>query len=121
RARRGIPVRIRLADGEAEPVVRRVGELLAAEPSDAPATAAFERAVATAMSELIAHADADLASPEPSLDRALDALVAFSRAATAWVDQQLRGDATVAALQAALADHDLLDGDGDADADSGNG
>ncbi len=109
--RRGIPVRIRLADGEAEPVVRRVRELLADEPADADADAVtvLDNCVAVAMAELLESGD--LVSPEPSLDRAIDALVAFSRGATAWAGQQLPGTATVAALRAAVAERDLLDVD----------
>jgi RecB family exonuclease len=107
--RRGIPVRIRLADGEAEPVVRRVRELLAAEPPDDDAGAALDNCLARVMAELLAAGD--LVAPEPSLDRAIDALVAFGRGATAWAEQQLRGTATVAALRAAVAERDLLDVD----------
>ncbi|MEY2426233.1 MAG: hypothetical protein QOI61_1805 [Actinomycetota bacterium] len=108
-SRRGIPVRIRLADGEAEPVVRHVRELLSAVAPDTNAVTALDDCVTVAMSELLASGD--LVSPEPSLDRAIDALVAFGRGATAWADQQLPGTATVAALRAAVAERDLLDVD----------
>ncbi len=109
-SRRGIPVRVRLADGEAEPVARRVRDVLAAEPADADAVPALDAAVVAAMIELTAGA-ADLVAPEPSLDRAIDALVAFARGATAWAEQQIAGEATVGALLAALSEHDFLDDD----------
>ena len=61
--------------------------------------------VETVLREL-APGSVDLVNPEPSLDRALDALVAINAVANGWIAGQPRGDATVGAFVRALDDPD---------------
>jgi RecB family exonuclease len=112
--RRNIPVRITLADGDAEPVVRGLRSALTESDPAAPLADAIGPAVDASLTALTGRKPVDLVTPEPSLDRAIDALVAFNTAAAQWIEQQPRGEATVGAFLAALADPDgplLLDAD----------
>lgn len=92
--RRGLPVRVTLADRDAEPVVASLCAALHDAPANELLVTALEAAVATALGEL-RNDDGDFELPPPSLDRALDALVAFERTARAWIDAQPRDGATV--------------------------
>ena len=114
--RRDIPVHVGLVDGDAEPVVRRLKAALEAGDLSAAAANAVDDAVAAAMSEVAGGAE--LVAPEPSLDRAIDALVAFGRAAHEWASAQAASRSTVGDFLHALADVDgplLTEGDSGTD------
>lgn len=102
--RREVPVQVRLADGDAEPVVRLLrDELVATDPS-VPAAPIVEERIHAALRELAASAE--LVAPDPGVDRALNALNAFDRATRRWCEAQPVGGATVGALVQALHDGD---------------
>ena len=110
--RRNIPVGITLADGDAEPVVRGLRASLGGCDAAVPLADEIGAAVDASLSALTGGKPVDLVTPEPSLDRAIDALVAFNNAAAQWIEHQPRGEATVGAFLVALADPDsplLLD------------
>ena len=116
--RRDIPVHVGLVDGDAEPVVRRLRAALEAADPSAPVGAAVDDVVAATMADVAGAVD--LVAPEPSLDRAIDALVAFGRAAHTWADAQPPSRATVAEFLSALHDADgplLTDDYRDADSE----
>ncbi len=102
--RRDIPVHVGLVDGDAEPVVRRLRAALEAADQSGPVGAAVDDAVAAMMGDIAGAVD--LVSPEPSLDRAIDALVAFGRAAHTWAAAQPASRGTVAEFLDALQDAD---------------
>ena len=103
--RREIPVQIRLADGDAEPVVRRLRGALARADGAADAGPFVEEWIAAALGELAAQAD--LVAPEPTVERALNALCAFERATRRWVDGRRGTSATVLEFATALAEDDF--------------
>ncbi len=103
--RREIPVQIRLADGDAEPVVRRLRAALAQADGAAPAGPFVEDWIAGALRDLAAQAD--LVAPEPTVDRALNALCAFDRATQRWVAGRAGTSATILELATALAEDDF--------------
>jgi RecB family exonuclease len=113
--RREAPVQIRLADGDAEPVVRRLRAALAATDGATEAAPFVEGWIQGALGELAAQAD--LVAPEPTVERALNALCAFDRATQRWAAGRGAATATVAHLAAALAEDDFAlwyDAPGDA-------
>lgn len=111
--RRDIPVRAALVEGDAEPVVRRLRAALAAQPEATTAADALGAVVDAAMADFRGDGDVDLVSPDASLDRALDALVAFNALARGWIDAH--PSATTADLLHALTDADApLLGESDA-------
>ena len=103
--RREVPVQIRLADGNAEPVVRRLRDALAHADGAMAAEPFVEGWIQGALAELAAQAD--LVAPEPSVDRALNALCAFDRATQRWVAGREGMSATVLEFATALAEDDF--------------
>ncbi|MEY2473206.1 MAG: hypothetical protein QOK28_2535 [Actinomycetota bacterium] len=113
--RREVPVQIRLADGGAEPVVRRLRDALAHADGAMDAQPFVEGWIQGALSELASQAD--LVAPEPSVERALNALCAFDRATQRWVAGREGMSATVLEFATALAEDDFTlwyDAPGDA-------
>ncbi|MEY2419144.1 MAG: hypothetical protein QOG90_1824 [Actinomycetota bacterium] len=113
--RREAPVQIRLADGGAEPVVRRLRDALARADGAMDAQPFVEGWIQGALSELASQAD--LVAPEPSVERALNALCAFDRATQRWVAGRDGMSATVLEFATALAEDDFTlwyDAPGDA-------
>lgn len=102
--RRSIPVRVSLVDGDAEPVVQRVVELLRQGDPAAPLRESVDDVIQSVLAELTAGNAGDLVDPEPSLDRAIDALVACNAIAHRWIEAQPAG--TAEAFIDALTDSD---------------